>query len=413
MLSPRIARPVSVLTFVLVTIFNTAELRADGALPSDPIFKALLIDGSPVIGRISKIGPDGALTLSTSDGKDETLPIDSLVKLSRNGWNTPTVPEASVVLFPEGDRIYRTAIGAANETTLDVQSFSLGHLSIPLDSLLGLVLALPTDSRALDELIVRVRTESRAKEVVWLANGDRLVGGFLGLTDRVVEFQPAKDPIKIERTGVTALGFDPALVSYPRPEGSFYECTLTDGTRLGVVGPKVDRGHLIAKSRFGASLNIPLADLLRLHTRSPHVVYLSSEREPAADKYVAYLGPSRPYRRDLSVEGHPIRLGGQDIDRGLGTESRTLLAYKLEPGDKRFQAEVGLDDRAGPLGSVVFRVLADNNERFVSPAMSSRDTPRRIDVDISGAKLLILITEYGERGGVRDVADWGEARVIR
>ncbi len=90
-----------------------------------------------------------------------------------------------------------------------------------------------------------------------------------------------------------------------------------------------------------------------------------------------------------------------------------MLAYKLKPGDRRFQALVGVDDRAGPLGSVVFRVLTDRTPRVTTPAMSCRDAPLAIDVDISGAKLLILITEFGERGDVRDLADWVEARIIR
>jgi hypothetical protein len=89
------------------------------------------------------------------------------------------------------------------------------------------------------------------------------------------------------------------------------------------------------------------------------------------------------------------------------------MAYRLKPGDRRFQALVGLDDRAGPLGSVVFRVIVDGRERYVSPTISARDTPKAIDVDLEGAKLLILITEFGERGEVRDFADWAEARILR
>jgi hypothetical protein len=90
-----------------------------------------------------------------------------------------------------------------------------------------------------------------------------------------------------------------------------------------------------------------------------------------------------------------------------------MLAYEVEPGDRRFQALVGVDERAGPLGSVVFRVLADSTERFKSPPLTETDSPRAIDIDLSGAKHLILITEYGERGDVRDLADWVEARIIR
>ena len=80
------------------------------------------------------------------------------------------------------------------------------------------------------------------------------------------------------------------------------------------------------------------------------------------------IGPSTAIR---------FQLGGQPYDRGLGTQSRTLLAYRLKPGDRRFQALVGVDDRAGPLGSVVFRVLVDGKSRFTTPPMSARDTPGR------------------------------------
>ena len=74
---------------------------------------------------------------------------------------------------------------------------------------------------------------------------------------------------------------------------------------------------------------------------------------------------------------------------------------------------MGVDHRAGPLGSVVFRVLVDEKERFHSPPLSSRDAPESIDVDVSGGKFLILDTSFGDRGNVRDFADWVEARIVR
>jgi hypothetical protein len=89
------------------------------------------------------------------------------------------------------------------------------------------------------------------------------------------------------------------------------------------------------------------------------------------------------------------------------------MAYEIVPGDRRFQATVGVDERAGPPGSVVFRVLVDNEERFKSPPQTNRDAPKSIDVDLSGGKYLILVTEFGDRGDVRDLADWVEARLIR
>jgi hypothetical protein len=89
------------------------------------------------------------------------------------------------------------------------------------------------------------------------------------------------------------------------------------------------------------------------------------------------------------------------------------MAYRLSPGDRRFQALVGVDERAGPLGSVVFRVLVDRQPRLTTPPLTAKDPPRTIDLDIRAAKSLILITEFGERGDIRDYADWVEARIIR
>jgi hypothetical protein len=187
---------------------------------------------------------------------------------------------------------------------------------------------------------------------------------------------------------------------------------MADGSRLGVSDARIEQGHVVATTRFKSTVRLALGELVQIHARTSAIAYLS-DRPATADYYVSYVGPTRPYRRDLNVDGHPLRLARQSYDRGLGTQSRTLLAYRLAPGDRRFQAVLGVDDSAGPLGSVVFRVLVDDKVRFVSPAMSVRDTPRPVDIDVSGGKVLILVTEFGERGEIRDFADWVEARLLR
>jgi hypothetical protein len=407
-------RSIAVLVFLafLLVIAELAAFAQDtsgAALPSEPTFSALLIDGKTVSGSLVQLGANDEMVLA---GKAEsTVPLRQVVKLTREGSPPPYPPEGTLVLFPDGDRL-KTRIGPADDTALETHSDLLGKVAIPLDSILGLVLTPPAEPEAFDTVFDRLRIEPRKSEVLWLANGDRLTGGFLGLGARTLKFQGDAAQIEVERDQVVALGFDPALVSYPRPKGMFLELTLTDGSRLGVSQAKVEQGQLAATTRFGAAIRLALGDLARVHVRSEAVAYLS-ERAADAASYVSYVSPTRPYRRDAAVDGHPLRLGGQTYDRGLGTQSMTLLAYRLQPGDRRFQALVGLDDRAGPLGGVVFRVRVDGNVAFVSSPMSARDTPVAIDVDVTGAKLLILITEFGPRGEVRDWADWVEARLIR
>ncbi len=381
---------------------------------AEPVFTGLRIDEKTVSGRITAISAD-RITLATDENpKAKTeLPLRSLVKLTRDPRVSTQAPEGSHVLLPEGDRLMRVVVVATTDTGIEVQSQSaLGKLTIPLECTLGLALTGPTEADAFDHFWNRVAGEPRSTEVVWMANGDRLTGGFLGLDDRVVKLQIDGKPVEIDRTGVVAVGFDPTVVAYPRHDSSYMDLTLTDGSRFGVTDARVESGQVVATTRFGQPVRVPIGDLVRLDPRSDAVVYLSDRKIDAQD-YSGYLGAPRPVRLDRTVDGHGLQLAGQSYDRGLGTQSQTLLAYRLKPGDRRFQALVGVDDRAGPLGSVVFRVLTDRKPRVTTPAMSSRDATQAIDIDVSEAKLLILITEFGERGDVRDLADWVEARIIR
>src|SRR5215471_18989147 len=59
---------------------------AAGSSPvsSDPLFKALLIDGGTRSGRIVAFSA-GAITIANREGAKEELPINRLVKLTREG----------------------------------------------------------------------------------------------------------------------------------------------------------------------------------------------------------------------------------------------------------------------------------------------------------------------------------------
>jgi hypothetical protein len=383
----------------------------DAPVSSDPVFKGLLIDGRSVSGRIVALGP-GAIRLTSAEGAEHELPVARLIKLTREVPAAQSPLDRSHVILPEGDSLKRVVVGSSSDTSVDVQSDALGKLAIPFDCLLGLIMSAPGQTDDVDALYDRVQLEPRRSEVVWLTNGDRLTGGFLGLNDRKIRIQVEGKPVEVDRGGILAVGFDPKLVKYPRPRSDFLELTLADGSRLGVEGAGVEEGSVRATTRFGQPIRFPLFDLVSVHVRSRAVVYLS-ERKPAKVVYVPYVGPARDYRVDRTVDGHLFQLAGQTFNRGIGTQSRTLMAYEIAPGDRRFQATVGVDERAGPPGSVVFRVLVDNEERFKSPPQTDRDAPKSIDVDLSGGKYLILVTEFGDRGDVRDLADWVEARLIR
>ena len=104
----------------------------------DPVFKALLVDGSTVSGRIMSLGP-GAIKLASGEGPARELPLGRLIKLTRESSVAFPSLDRSHVIFPEGDCLMRAVVGSSTETTLDVRSDALGKMAIPLESMLGLV----------------------------------------------------------------------------------------------------------------------------------------------------------------------------------------------------------------------------------------------------------------------------------
>ena len=156
------------------------------ASQSDPVFTALLLDGRTVAGRVISLGP-GAITLASAEGAKHELPLDQVFKLARENPAAIAAPDRSIVVLPEGDRLMRVVVNSATETALQIQSDALGKLAVPLESLVGWIMLVPSQGDELDSLWERVRIEPRKSEVVWLSNGDRISGGFLAWDDRKIK----------------------------------------------------------------------------------------------------------------------------------------------------------------------------------------------------------------------------------
>lgn len=388
--------------------------------PSAPQFQAILTDGTTVSGRLAALGLGGespGLSLVGEDGAERRLDFNQVVKLIRPSVNPPYPPDGSLLVLPEGDRL-RATLGTADGARLQVRPHLLAdaEIAVPLDRVLALVFNPPAEASERAALIARLRTEPRDGDVLRLGGergGDRLQGAFQALDARQLTFESGNARTPVERSAVRALGFDPTLIAYPKTSAPYLELTLADGSRLGVTGAKLDANTLEVQTRLGPTLRLPVKELAAVQPRGGSVVYLA-EREPAGAQFEPYLDrhPGR-FGRDATWDGQALHQGGRSVEHGLGMLPRSLVAYRIEPGDRRFQALVGVDDSAGPLASVVFRVLVDKQERFASPPLGRGDAPVPVDVDLSGAKLLILIVEFGARGDVQDSADWLDARLLR
>ena len=124
-----------------------------------------------------------------------------------------------------------------------------------------------------------------------------------------------------------------------------------------------------------------------------------------------------PYVRDRSVSRGQLRHGGHVFLKGLGMHSDSRLAYAVAAQYAWLDAELGIDQRAGSNGSVIFRVYVQDADGAWSKAYES-DVIRGsgplvpIHVDIRGAVRLALIVDSADRLDVWDHANWINARLV-
>lgn len=116
-------------------------------------------------------------------------------------------------------------------------------------------------------------------------------------------------------------------------------------------------------------------------------------------------------RRNLSVDGNPISIGGRKFTRGLGTHAQSTFLVNVG-ASRRFRAFAGVDDEVKKRGSVVFEIWAGTKRVWKSRLMRGGDKPVEVSLDLMpnvGGLLAFVITSGGD--GINfDHADWADAR---
>ncbi len=115
--------------------------------------------------------------------------------------------------------------------------------------------------------------------------------------------------------------------------------------------------------------------------------------------------------KDFSVEGHPLKIGGQAFEKGLGTHAPSVMRIDLHGTVTRFTAMVGVDDDTAKKGTVVFTIRADGNVLWTSGVMKGGEAAKKVDVDLTGKQLLLLAVSDAGDGMEYDHADWAAAEI--
>jgi len=117
-------------------------------------------------------------------------------------------------------------------------------------------------------------------------------------------------------------------------------------------------------------------------------------------------------RRNRSVKGEAMTMGGRLFHRGIGAHSRSRVVFDLPQGYSTFAATIGCDQKA-LAGTVVFVIYGDDKEIFRSPIFRATTAPMDIRVPIEDVRELALILEDGGDRINADHGNWANAQLLR
>lgn len=366
-------------------------------------------------GTVDRLDAEGITWRETDDAKPARIRWAEVEELRRNIDSSIDASQDSapgpLVLLPDRDKLRGEAVATLTQG-LAVQSASIGVVNLPLAQWAGFLSLPPESPVAFLRTIEQLRRGSDTPgDLVLLANGDRLQGTVIELDADNLKMQPtgSAKPITLLRKGIQGVAIDASTLEYPPLKGIGWKVLLTDGSRISASSLSFDpadpEAGLNLTTRWGSEWRVPLNKLAGLRVIHPGMIELDTVK-PAAIQTVDYVGPTESPRFGANIGGGPLKLGTRTFDQGIGTQSRTLIAYRLDGSKKTFTAWVGLENAAGPKGQARAVVLLDGKPVYDSGPLKAGEMPRRVQVELGTAKLLILASEFGDGGGVRDWVNW-------
>lgn len=358
-------------------------------------------------------------TLSVRDTETQSWKWRDIVRLRFDDRPVPAEARGSAIWLANGDRLVAKVREIADEQlTADWPRFpDSPALMLPLESVRGVVVSLPQARDVCDQMSAWLLDRNAARDEVRLLNGDSVSGEFASWQAGRVALTSGTNDVTLAENEVRLVGFNTELLSASLAKELSWQLSLNDGSQLTLSAAKsrLDGGTLKGTLTNGAACEVPWAAVCEVRVLRGRAVWLS-EVTPTESQYTPFLPNARrwPARANRSAAGGPLRLGGREFSNGIGMHSRSVVTYELPPNTRFFTTVVGLDDTTTGEGTVACAVELDGRRAFELPRLTRDAGPQQLPrIDVSAAKRLTLIVDFGELGDVQDHVNWCDAVLLR
>ena len=402
------------------------------AYGADPQAAGLAVPavGEPFHARLIKIDSDWRVTLD-DHGHERIVSAPDLVR-----WGSFLEEKsASRVVLRDGSILVADVLDI-DDTSITVESAFWPTTKISRESVAGIVFAPPAMMQARDRLLQIIGRQSRTNDLAMLRNGDQIAGRLTAAPESIepvdnfglrafgVATRPSRPPVKVSVDRAVAVSLR------ANDKGRVHVATqvtwlgFQDGSLMAVDAVHIRSTDVRLTLSCGERVTLPAEDIwndIRLVQPLRTTIRYLSDLTPIGYQHSPFLELKRALGRDRNVLGGQLRSAGGIQLKGLGMPTTSRVVYKVTTVDRRFSAELALDDAAGNHGSAVYRVFLEQRQEaeeaswqaaYTSPVVRGGDAPRPISLDLTGVTKIALIVDFADRGDERDYANWLNARLL-
>ena len=395
--------------FVAVQIFAlvvTVGFTQEATFADDV---SILLDGSKITRRVLSIA-DGKVTF---EGEGQSpVEIQNLRRIDRNLDKAAADADLRVQLAGGGVLLAKTIVMDEEFATMQ---WAYGTIKLPIEAVRAIRFSVETDAKKLpanfDTFDKSASLPAEGEDRLYVIIEKKvqsIAGSFLGLTDKGVKFEYAKQERVVELDRV--FGVILARIGKPPKLIGKTQLHLTDGSLLWADIDAMKSGIAKITPVGGKQIPLPWATVMRADVRSDRLVFLSdTEPTKVFERSIAYVGK---WQKNRSVRGRQLTLRGKVYEKGFGVHAVTRLTFNTDSNYPIFAATIGIDDETKGKGDCEFVILGDGKEIFRKRIKGS-DPAHAVRVDLSKYKQFVLAVERGEDLDFADHGNWCDARLIR
>ncbi len=291
-----------------IWLLSGSSIGAEESSP--PVFNLHAATGIVAQGSLEQVREDWSISLRGS--KAIQVSGSEVIALRPTKRVLPPSPRQAHVLLTNGDRLPGTPLQLSGERVrFSARLGAEQELNLPLSAITLFWFGAPDGAENGQLLPHRMAAERRQHDIILLTNGDMVEGTLTAVDSEMIQIDNAAGKeIKIVRGKVTALALSTELARSLRPKGPYGRLVLANGGRLSLLSGRADGQMLVGKTVFGATIQIPVNQIVALDVRQGRADYLS-DLKPLRYEHTPYLGVRWPYALDTSVAGNELRVGGQ------------------------------------------------------------------------------------------------------